>query len=165
MCFFQFATTWLLAHLKTTSTIQREKTIGITSLLPTMRASNTYTWKNTAGATWTLSSTINSNQLRVHKDSPYFKTGHKISTFNQMGIYGPGNEFYTKTCSLCFVSWYIEIVDTWRYNVVVFCVKTLKWYRNNVVLPSLCPLRLLLQVFWCLKSTFNFILFSTFFQK
>ena len=74
-------------------------------------ASNTYTWKNRAGATWTLSSTINSNRLRVHEDCPYFKTGYKIATFNQMGIYGPGNEFYVKKGTF-FFSWHIEIDGT-----------------------------------------------------
>lgn len=60
-------------------------------------ASNTYTWKNRAGKSWTLSSSSTFNKLEVHADCPYYASGYTTAEYNQMGIYGYGNEFYTKT--------------------------------------------------------------------
>ena len=92
-------------------------------------ASNTYTWKNRAGFSWTLSSTINSNQLRVHEDYPYFKTGDKIYFyFTQMGIYGRGNEFYMKkgTFFILFGTLKSLVNPSLHMTLEFFCVKTLK---------------------------------------
>jgi hypothetical protein len=35
--------------------------------------------------------------LRVGTDCPYYSKGYTTASYNEMGIYGPGNEFYTKT--------------------------------------------------------------------
>ena len=35
--------------------------------------------------------------LRVGRDCPYYNSGYQTAVYNQMGITGPGNEFYTKT--------------------------------------------------------------------
>lgn len=56
-----------------------------------------YTWSNRAGVSWTLYPTERSHVLRVGEDCPYFKDGYEISEVNQMGVYGPGMEFYSKS--------------------------------------------------------------------
>ena len=59
-------------------------------------ATNTYKWENKADQSWTLYSTSIYNVLRVGTNANY-DFGQTTVQFNQMGIYGPGNEFYTKT--------------------------------------------------------------------
>ena len=58
---------------------------------------NSYKWTNNAGVSWTLYPSQNFDTLKVGTDCPYYTKGYKTAKFNQMGIYGPSNEFYTKT--------------------------------------------------------------------
>lgn len=76
---------------------------------------NSYTWKNKAGVTWTLFPSKDSDTLKVGKDCPYYANGYKTAKFNQMGIYGPGNEFYIKTGRF-----YIYTPDLFKFQIYLF---------------------------------------------
>jgi len=56
-----------------------------------------YTWSNKAAVSWTLYPTERPHVLKVGEDCPYFKDGYEILEVNQMGVYGPGMEFYSKS--------------------------------------------------------------------
>ena len=58
-------------------------------------ATNTYTWKNRAGVSWTLYPK-SSSELRVGTDCPYYKNGHKVARFTSVGVYGPWGELYKR---------------------------------------------------------------------
>ena len=60
--------------------------------------SETYTWKNEAGANWTLYPTAKLNELKVGPDCPHYRDGHTVAKFTTYGVYGPGNELYTRKC-------------------------------------------------------------------
>ena len=62
---------------------------------------NTYTWTNKAGRSWTLYPQKDKfSTLRVGTDCPYYSKGYTEAEYNEMGIYGYGREFYTKTGNL-----------------------------------------------------------------
>ena len=58
--------------------------------------SNTYTWSNRAGRSWTMRSSKKYDELRVDPDCPYYASGYTKAKFTEEGIYGVGNELYTK---------------------------------------------------------------------
>ena len=66
-------------------------------------ASKTYTWKNQAGANWTLYPTFKFNELKVGPGCPYYSDGHIVAKFTMDGVYGPGNELYTRKCKTMFI--------------------------------------------------------------
>ena len=62
----------------------------------TRRLDGSYKWKNNADVTWTLFPIPGkSNLLTVEDDCPSYKNGYTTATFNETGIFGPFDEFYT----------------------------------------------------------------------
>ena len=55
-----------------------------------------YIWKNKANSNWKLHPTEEEFELRVDKSVSYYKDGWKIAKVKKNGIFGPGNEFYTR---------------------------------------------------------------------
>ena len=66
-------------------------------------ATETYTWKNQAGENWTLYPTAKLNELKVGPDCPYYSDGYIVAKLTTDGVYGPGNELYTRTCKTMFI--------------------------------------------------------------
>ena len=62
----------------------------------TKKPNGNFEWKNKANAKWTLIPIVNQcNTLEVGKDCPYYNNGHTTATFDENGIYGPWNAFYS----------------------------------------------------------------------
>ena len=58
--------------------------------------SSVYIWKNRANLKWKHDPTENKIELRVDESVSYYSSDWKISRVTNAGIFGPGNEFYTK---------------------------------------------------------------------
>ena len=64
------------------------------------QANDKYIWRNRAGRSWSLYATEKENELRVGTDCPYYKSGYTIAKVNYKGIYGVGNELYSREWKL-----------------------------------------------------------------
>ena len=54
-----------------------------------------YEWKNKAGVKWSLTTKgIDSCDIEIGEDCPYYDDDYTSASFNSSGIFGPHNEFY-----------------------------------------------------------------------
>ena len=59
-------------------------------------SNSVYLWKNRAGSEWKLHPTKKEDELRVDKSVNCYQSGWKIAKVTDAGIYGPGDELYTR---------------------------------------------------------------------
>ena len=83
--------------------------------------SSVYIWKNRANLKWKHDLTENKIELRVDESVSYYSSDWKISRVTNAGIFGPGNEFYTK------INWF------WLFNTSVTLLEASSFIieRNN----------------------------------
>lgn len=55
-----------------------------------------YIWTNRAGRIWSMYATEKEDELRVGTDCPYYNAGYTVAKVSYAGIYGVGNELYSR---------------------------------------------------------------------
>ena len=73
---------------------------------------DSYQWKNGSYEKWSLTPIVGErNALKVGKECPHYDSGYKIAKFNEAGIYGPSDDFYSYNGMLRFIQSFESLVE------------------------------------------------------